>query len=64
MSSDKYLGLDLHQASLVAALLNAQGKCVCQSILEPKGSRIVDFITGLSGTLRVTFEEGSQSVWL
>ena len=64
MSNDKYVGLDVHQASVVAAVLNAQGKCVCQSIVETKGSTIVDFITGLSGTLHVTFEEGTQSVWL
>ena len=64
MSNDKYVGLDVHQASVVAAVLNAQGKCVCQSILETKGPTIVDFITGLSGTLHVTFEEGTQSVWL
>jgi transposase len=64
MSNDKYVGLDVHQASVVAAVLNAQGKCICQSILETKGSTIVDFITGLSGTLHLTFEEGTQSVWL
>jgi len=64
MSNDKYVGLDVHQASIVAAVLNAQGKCVCESILETKGSTIVDFITGLSGRLDLTFEEGTQSAWL
>jgi len=64
MSNDKYVGLDVHQASVVAAVLNAQGKCVCQSVLETRGPTIVDFITGLGGALHVTFEEGTQSAWL
>jgi transposase len=64
MSNDKYVGLDVHQASIVAAVLNAQGTCVMEAVLETKGSTIVDFIAGLSGRLHVTFEEGTQSAWL
>src|SRR4029434_5932268 len=64
MSNDKYVGLDVHQASIVAAVLNAQGQSVCESVIETKGSTIVDFITGLSGRLHLTFEEGTQSAWL
>jgi len=64
MNNDKYVGLDVHQASTVAVVINAQGKCVMESIIETKGNTLVDFILGLRGTLHVTLEEGTQSAWL
>jgi len=35
-----------------------------QSILEPKASTILEFLSGLRGTLSVTFEEGTWAAWL
>jgi transposase len=64
MSSDKYVGLDVHQSSTVSAVHNCQGKCVMESILETKAEAIRDFIQGLTGTVHVTFEEGTQATWL
>src|ERR1043165_9750767 len=64
MSNDKYLGLDVHQASIVCAVHDPQGKCVVRSIIETKAEAVRDFLRGLSGTLHVTFEEGTQAHWL
>ena len=36
MTSDKYVGLDVHKATIVAAVLDATGKCVISSIIETK----------------------------
>ncbi len=64
MSNDKYVGFDVHLATIVVVVLNAIGKCVMESIIETKGNTIIEFISGLSGTVHVVFEEGTQSTWL
>lgn len=64
MSEDKYIGMDVHQASIVCAVHNPAGKCVARSIIETMPETVCDFLRGLSGTLHVTFEEGTQAAWL
>lgn len=64
MREDKYIGLDVHQASIVCAVHNSQGKCIAHSIIETRAETVRDFLRGLSGTLHVTFEEGTQAAWL
>src|SRR6202035_1507347 len=56
MNSEKYIGLDVHQATIVVAVMDSTGKLVMESILE--------FFAGLRGNLSVTFEEGTWSAWL
>jgi hypothetical protein len=36
MDSEKYIGLDVHQATIVVAVLDSSGKLVMESILETK----------------------------
>jgi hypothetical protein len=36
---------------------------VVESVIEAKGSTILQFIDGLRGDLRVTFEEGTWAAW-
>ena len=64
MSSEKYIGLDVHQATISVAVLDSTGKLIMESILETKASTILEFLAGLRGTLSVTFEEGSWAAWL
>ena len=59
-----YVGMDVHTACIVIAVLNAQGKLVQQTIIKTKASTVRDFIKGLSGEVHVTFEEGTHSAWL
>jgi hypothetical protein len=40
------------------------GKAVMESVIETKASTILQFIDGLRGDLRVTFEEGTWAAWL
>ena len=47
MSNDKYVGMDVHLATIVVVVLNAAGKCVCESVIETKASTIIEFIDGL-----------------
>src|SRR5213592_2446711 len=44
--------------------MDPRGKVVMESILETKASTILEFFTGLRGTLSVTFEEGTWAAWL
>jgi hypothetical protein len=64
MDSEKYIGLDVHQATIVVAVMDSAGKLVMESILETKAATILQFFAGLRGTLWVTFEEGTWSAWL
>src|SRR5215471_7704935 len=64
MDSTKYIGMDVHQASISVAVRNAAGKLVVESIIETKARTILEFIQGLQGSLWVTFEEGTSAAWL
>src|SRR6201993_4510757 len=64
MSGEKYIGLDVHQATISVAVRDSQGNIIVESILETKASTILDFFAGLRGTLSVTFEEGTSAAWL
>jgi transposase len=64
MSQDKYIGMDVHQATISVAVMDAGGKLIMECLLETKAATIVEFIQGLHGTLAVTFEEGTSAAWL
>ena len=64
MSSEKYIGLDVHQATISVAVMDSRGKLVMESIVETKAATILEFLAGLRGTLCVTLEEGTWAAWL
>src|SRR5512136_2748047 len=64
MKPPEYIGMDVHKATTVVAVLNSVGKVVAEAIVETKGSTILDFLKSQRGTLHVTFEEGTQAAWL
>ena len=64
MNSKKYIGMDVHQASICVAVRDEGGKIVMESILETKAATILAFIQGIPGNLWVTFEEGTSAAWL
>ena len=64
MNSEKYIGLDVHQATISIAVMDSTGKVGMESILETKAATILEFFEGLRGTLSVTFEEGTWAAWL
>ena len=64
MECEKYIGLDVHQATISVAVMDSTGKLVMESILETRTASILQFFAGLSGTLSVTFEEGTCAAWL
>jgi len=64
MNQAKYIGMDVHQATISVAVMDATGRLVMECILETRAATILEFIHGLQGTLSVTFEEGTSAAWL
>ena len=64
MTSTKYIGMDVHKESISIAVRNSVGKVVMECVIETKASTILQFIDGLRGDVRITFEEGTWAAWL
>ena len=64
MNSEKYIGMDVHQASISVAVRDSNRKLLMECIIETQASAVLRFIRGLHGTLWVAFEEGTSSAWL
>jgi transposase len=64
MSQEKYIGMDVHQATVSVAVMDSRGKLIMECILETKAATILEFLEGLHGSLSVTFEEGTCAAWL
>jgi len=64
MKCDKYMGLDVHQAMTVVAVLDADGKVILETMVPTEAAAIIRLVQSLSAPLRVTFEETTQAAWL
>ena len=64
MNNGKYIGMDVHQATISAAVRDSSGNLVMEATLETKAETILEFVHGLRGSLRVSFEEGTCACWL
>ena len=64
MNNDKYVAMDVHKASVVIGMRDAAGKMIGRAVVETKAQTLKDYVRGLSGTIHLTFEEGTQSAWL
>jgi transposase len=64
MSNAKYVGMDVHKTTIVIAVLNAVGQVLMRNIIATDAKIIREFFQGLSGTVAVVLEEGTQAAWL
>src|SRR4029077_8293987 len=64
MNDAKYIGMDVHQATISAAVRDSAGNVVMEATLETKAETILEFVHGLRGSLHVSFEEGACAAWL
>lgn len=64
MDSEKYIGMDVHQATISVAVLDSNGRLVMESVIQTKASSVLELIQGLRGKLSITFEEGVSAAWL
>jgi transposase len=64
MKLDKYMGMDVHQATTVVVVLDANGKVALETIVATEAAPIIRLMQSLNGPLHVTFEETTQAGWL
>ena len=64
MKCDKYMGMDVHQATTVVVVLDGEGRVILETIVTTEAGPIIRLIGSLSGRLHVTFEETTQAAWL
>ena len=51
MNDAKYIGLDVHQATISVAILDSAGKLVMEAILETKTAMVGPFSKGCVGKI-------------
>jgi transposase len=59
-----YVGMDVHQASIVIVVLNGAGKEVEATVLKTGAAAVRSYLQRLKGRVLVAFEEGTQAQWL
>jgi hypothetical protein len=60
----KYVGLDVQQATTVAAVLEENGRMIGRSVVPTDATAIPAFFRGMRGPVHVALEEGTQAQWL
>ena len=61
----KYVGLDVHQATIVVVVRAENGRVIAHTILPTEGAAITEYFRhGVGGRVHVAFEEGTQAQWL
>jgi hypothetical protein len=64
MNDVKFIGMDVHTGTISAAVRDLSGSLAMEATLETKAETILEFVHGLRGSLRVSFEEGTCASWL
>lgn len=62
--TSKYVGLDVHTATTLAAVRDDSGRLIAHSIVPTEAQLLVEFFRAMRGSIQVTFEEGTQAQWL
>ena len=61
---ERYIGLDVHAASVTVAVVSETGKRSGSSVVETNGRALVECVKNLPGRKHVCLEEGTQSAWV
>jgi filamentous hemagglutinin family protein len=59
-----YLGLDVHQGTVVANVRNEQGTVVLSAVVPTEASAILGLVRAAGQRVHVAFEEGTHAQWL
>ena len=60
----KYVAMDVHFATTTSVVLDSEGNQVMSTVLRTEAGPIRDYLKGLSGSVWLTFEEGTMAAWL
>ena len=61
---DKYIGMDVHQATTVVSVIDGDGKVVLETTVETTAGVLTRLLENIRGVVHVTFEETTQAAWL
>jgi transposase len=61
---ERYLGADVHAASVTFCVLDASGKQIRRDVIETNGKALVGYLQQQAGDLHLCLEEGEWSQWL
>lgn len=61
---ERYIGADVHSASVTFSVLDAAGKQVRRDVVETNGKALVSYIKQIPGNLHLCIEESEWSQWL
>ena len=64
MSNDKFAAFDVHAATTTFVVLDNEGKDVMHGVTETKADGLLSLVKGISGTVHLTFDEGTHAAWL
>lgn len=59
-----YLGLDVHQATIVVCVRDERGTIVMKATVPTEAPAILRLVRGLGPRVHIAFEEGTQAQWL
>jgi hypothetical protein len=60
----KHVGLDVHQATTLAAVRDDRGRVLARTIVPTEEAALLELFRGMRGAIHVAFEEGTQAQWL
>jgi len=61
---ERYIGADVHSASVTFSVLDETGKQIRRDVIETNGQALVNYIKQIPGRLHICIEEGEWSQWL
>jgi len=64
MSNNKFAASDVHAATTTFAVLDDRGKIVMETIAETTAESLLSVVKSITGTVHLTFEEGTHATWL
>ena len=64
MSNHMVAGADVHAATTTFAVLDSSGKFVMETVVETKAESLLSVVKSMTGSVQLTFEEGTHAAWL
>jgi len=61
MNQEKYIGMDVHQATISVAVMDSSSKLIMECILETKAATILEFIASGAAIYRIGLQLGGRS---
>jgi len=61
---DRYIGMDVHQASCTVAVIGPSGKRLKNHVVDTDATVLVELMKGIAGDKHLCMEEGELSQWL